>query len=211
MHNIFCFGDSNTWGYNPETRERFSNKVRWTAILKDRFYDDGIEVVEDGVVGRTTIFEDRVRPGKNGLKALKSSSHKLQDADFVVLMLGTNDCKKYYRNSPRDIADGIADCLDIILEYVEPENVLLVSPIHLGEKVWQPGFDPEFDRESVIVSYGLEIEYKQLAREYGINFIAASDYVSPSKADQEHMDAKSHAIFADIIYNKIREISLVGV
>lgn len=34
MKNILCFGDSNTWGFNAETKERFAADVRWTGVLK---------------------------------------------------------------------------------------------------------------------------------------------------------------------------------
>jgi len=34
MYRIVCFGDSNTWGYDPETGERFDENTRWTALLQ---------------------------------------------------------------------------------------------------------------------------------------------------------------------------------
>ncbi len=30
---IVCFGDSNTWGYNAETKDRFDDDTRWTRVL----------------------------------------------------------------------------------------------------------------------------------------------------------------------------------
>ena len=34
MKVVLCFGDSNTWGYNPRTKERYSKDERWTGVLK---------------------------------------------------------------------------------------------------------------------------------------------------------------------------------
>ena len=53
-----CFGDSNTYGYIPGGEGRYPWEVRWTGILADRLYQDGIRVVEEGLCGRTTVFED---------------------------------------------------------------------------------------------------------------------------------------------------------
>ena len=41
-------------------------------------------------------------------------------------------------------------------------KILVISPITLGEKVWQEGYDPEFSRESVEVSKGLAAEYEKM-------------------------------------------------
>lgn len=55
-------------------------------------------------------------------------------------MLGTNDCKTYYGNTEEDIAEGVEECLDLVLKYIAPEKILLVSPIQLGENVWKDEF-----------------------------------------------------------------------
>ena len=81
--------------------------------------------------------------------------------DAAVLMLGTNDCKAYYHNSPYIIAKGLSQCVDELLRYIKPEKILIVSPIHLGEDVWKEQFDPEFNQKSVEISMGLEKEYKK--------------------------------------------------
>lgn len=35
MYRILCYGDSNTWGYNAETGDRFPDNVRWTGVLQN--------------------------------------------------------------------------------------------------------------------------------------------------------------------------------
>ena len=48
MKTIVCFGDSNTWGSNPTTRDRYPFEQRWTGILQ-RELGDGYRVVEEGL------------------------------------------------------------------------------------------------------------------------------------------------------------------
>ena len=79
----------------------------------------------------------------------------------------------------------------------------MISPIYLGEKVWQDGYDQEFSPESVEVSKKLEPVYEKVSGKYGKRFMRAADYANPSEADQEHMDGQSHKILADAIYRKL--------
>ena len=46
-----------------------------------------------------------------------------------------------------------------------------------------------------------------LAQRHGCEFLAASDYASPSSADREHLDRNGHRILAEAIYNKIKAVS----
>ena len=36
MRTLLCYGDSNTWGYDPSTRGRYPPHVRWTGVLATR-------------------------------------------------------------------------------------------------------------------------------------------------------------------------------
>ena len=54
MKTILCFGDSNTYGYRPDTGKRYAEDTRWTGILREKLKDRKIEVIEEGLVGRTT-------------------------------------------------------------------------------------------------------------------------------------------------------------
>ena len=66
MKQILAFGDSNTWGLIPGSApyERYPWGVRWTSLLQEKFADKDIRVVEEGLCGRTTVFEDQSRPGR---------------------------------------------------------------------------------------------------------------------------------------------------
>ena len=99
MKNILCFGDSNTYGYNPADGSRFPEDVRWTGLLQEKAKGGGYRIIEEGLVGRTTIFEDSVRMGRKGSDFLLPLLETHYPVDAVVLMLGTNDCKTVYNAS----------------------------------------------------------------------------------------------------------------
>ena len=206
MRNVLCFGDSNTWGFNPVTKGRYPEGVRWTSILQNIFRNKQVKIIEEGLCGRTTIYEDETRPNRKGIDSIpdifERNSEKNESCDTLILMHGTNDGKKKNPSSPEEVADGINQCLDKISEYVSSNNILLISPIHLGEYVWKEEYDPEFDAKSVLVSRRLKQEYQKIARKRGIQFLAASDYVSPSEEDQEHLNAEGHHLLAQMIYDK---------
>lgn len=50
MQQVLCFGDSNTWGYNPENGERFPWGIRWTSILQQKLADKEIRIIEEASV-----------------------------------------------------------------------------------------------------------------------------------------------------------------
>lgn len=160
MKQILCFGDSNTWGLDGETGKRFSWEERWTGILQEKLADRDIRIVEEGLCGRTTIFEDPLRLGRRGTELLPTLL-ETHTPDAVVLMLGTNDCKIIFGASAEIIGKGIARLLEQINQYADKMKVLVISPIYLGEKVWQDGYDQEFSPESVEVLKKLEPVYEK--------------------------------------------------
>lgn len=204
MKQILCFGDSNTWGLNAETGTRFSWEERWTGVLQEKLQGRDIRVIEEGLCGRTTIFEDPFRIGRRGTELLPTLL-EAHTPDAIVLMLGTNDCKTIFGASAEVIGKGIAKLLEQIEQFASKAKVLVISPIHLGDKVWMEEFDREFSQESVEVSKELESVYETIAQKYGKQFMRAADYVSCSEADQEHMDKESHRILANAIYKKLEE------
>ena len=204
MKQILCFGDSNTWGLNAETGTRFPWEERWTGVLQEKLQGRDIRVIEEGLCGRTTIFEDPFRIGRRGTELLPTLL-ETHTPDAIVLMLGTNDCKTVFGASADVIGKGILRLLDQIQEYAPKAKVLLMSPIYLGEKVWQEGYDQEFSRESVAVSRNLQSVYEKIAKERQIEFLPAAAYVHCCEADQEHLNASGHKEFAEVVYQKIRK------
>ena len=168
-----------------------------------------VRVLEEGLCGRTTIFDDAYRKNRNGLESLPEILESSYPLDAAIIMLGTNDCKSYYNSNSFKISKGLGLCIDELSKYISPEKILVVSPIFLGENVWKEEYDPEFDTRSVETAKKLYSEYKKVALEKGTNIISAADYVQPSEADQEHLTAQGHKILANAILNAVLSASLV--
>ena len=208
MKQILCFGDSNTWGYNGENGTRFPWGVRWTSLLQEKFDEErrDVRIIEEGLVGRTTVFEDPLRDGRKGTALFPTILETHAPVDVIVLMLGTNDCKTIFKASAKVIGAGIVRLLEQAKRLAPEAEILLVSPILLGEDVWKEEFDPEFSEESVVVSKTLAAEYAELAEKYGCRFLDAASVAVPGKADQEHMDVGSHSRLADAVYEKLKAL-----
>ena len=137
MREILCFGDSNTYGLIPKTGGRYDRNTRWTGILEQRLYEKDYRIVEEGLCGRTTVFEDELREGRRGASLLPTLLESHAPLERIILMLGTNDCKTYYNASPEVIGRGIEKLLEQIKSIAGTAKVLLVSPIALGDEVWK--------------------------------------------------------------------------
>lgn len=210
MKQILCYGDSNTYGLVPGTGERYGWGVRWTSILSEKLGPAQYHIIEEGLCGRTTVFDDPLRPCRNGADLLPAILETHRPVDLVVLMLGTNDCKTIYGASAEVIGKGVRRLIGQVRQTSPDAKILLISPIHLGEQVWQKEFDPEFCRESVEVSRALGDVYGLLAEELETGYLSASDYAASSSVDQEHLDAAGHAALADGICRYLTEHMDVG-
>ena len=175
------------------------------SLLQEKLNKEKYRVIEEGLCGRTTVFEDPLRDGRKGTALLPTLLETHAQVDVITLMLGTNDCKTVFGASADVIGKGILRLLDQIQEYAPKAKVLLMSPIYLGEKVWQEGYDQEFSRESVAVSRNLQSVYEKIAKERQIEFLPAAAYVHCCEADQEHLNASGHKEFAEVVYQKIRK------
>ncbi len=99
MKTILCYGDSNTYGYDPVSGGRFDHNIRWPGVLRNDL-GDGWWVIEEGCGGRTTVWEDPIERHKDGSAYLPACLHSHGPLDLIVIMLGTNDLKQARRDSP---------------------------------------------------------------------------------------------------------------
>ena len=102
--HILCYGDSNTFGTNPtHCPIRHPLHVRWTGRLQS-LLGPNYRLIEEGMGGRSTVWDDPLEPGRNGLTFLPVALQSHRPLDLVILSLGTNDCKSIFHASPRVIA-----------------------------------------------------------------------------------------------------------
>ena len=204
---ILCYGDSNTWGFNAMNEEvygqRFPEDVRWTGRLQTILGDE-YTVIEEGLCGRTTVFDDPLRDGLNGLKYLIPCLAIHNPLEYMILMLGTNDCKARFAALPKNIADGLQRLIETAQRadvWRNGPQILIIAPtpIEEGSDIYPIGRDmgPCSKKSEMLAE-----EYALWAKEDGCDFLDAAPFTRMNQYDYMHMDIESHARLAD----KVAEI-----
>lgn len=214
VRRILCFGDSLTWGWIPSAdgapTERFAPDVRWTGVLAATLGED-FEVIEEGLSARTTTLDDPADPRLNGSSYLPSCLASHLPLDLVVLMLGTNDTKAYFRRTPTDIGLGASVLIGQVLasaggvgtSYPAP-GVLLVAPPALGETP-HPWFQLIFEGAQE-KSARLAHVYESLASFMGVPFVDAGSVITTDGVDGVHFTEQNNRDLGIALADRIREI-----
>lgn len=212
---LMCFGSSTTWGFKPGSfdpvttlGQRYGEDERWTCLVGKAL--PHCTLIEEGLNGRTTMFDDRLagKPYRNGLAHLPMCLETHYPLDLVIFMLGTNDVKLQYHQSPEAIAAGMLKLVQCVTKSNRgpnglPPKVLLIAPAPPIKE----GLDfAYFNEASIEKSKALIPLYAKIAKEEGCFFLDASEYVTASPLDGIHLDAAGHRKFAEVVKQKIEEI-----
>lgn len=212
MKRILCYGDSNTWGQIPGIGGRYDENTRWTGRLQKLLGPD-YRVIEAGISGRTTSFDDPTCDYRNGRKGLGYALFEAAPIELLIVSLGGNDLKF---TDAAGSARGLKALLrgvthiynlamdDMVGKTARPE-VLVISPIS-----FLPEIDERMPRSSL---YGRYEESKHFAEHYrplcqaiGAHFMDAAEIVGADDADCLHMSLNSHEKLGDAVYSKVKEI-----
>jgi lysophospholipase L1-like esterase len=206
VKTVLCYGDSNTWGYDPGTRSRFPPAVRWTGVLAERL-GPAYRVVEEGLNGRTTRWDDPIEPGLNGLTYLRPCIESHQPLDLITVMLGTNDLKHRFNLTSSDIAESAAGLVQEASRIArtaggEPVKVLLVAP---PATTTLTEFDQMF-AEALEKSRQFSHYYRLAAAGRGVPFFDAGSAIVSSEKDGIHFDAGEHRKLAEALAGEVRRL-----
>ncbi len=212
MITVLCYGDSNTYGYVPETGMRYPKDVRYPGRLQ-RLLGEEYSVIEEGCNGRTTIFDDPVDGWKNGLDYLKPCLNSHKPVDIVILMLGSNDLKATFHLTAKEIADGAAVLVEVIRSFTKEKQgfiprIILVSPPEIGKGIRTSPFYGAFYEEAVEESKKFPECYRAVADKYGCVFFNAADHIYPSETDSLHLTPEGHKVLAEKLCEVIRESNI---
>jgi lysophospholipase L1-like esterase len=211
---LLCFGDSNTWGYEPGTDgRRYPLSVRWPGVAAAAL-GDAWHVVEAGLNGRTTVFEDPLGD-KLGLRHLGPILESAAPVAVVLIALGTNDLKTRLGASAYEIAEGAGVLVDRVLASAAGAGgaapaVLLVAPPPIAELDGWAARDPasyegfeegwQGARER---SLRFAVQYARVARVRGVAFLDAGEHVTTSPLDGIHWSPEGHAAFGRAVATRL--------
>ena len=192
MKAFICYGDSNTYGYDPRSfvGDRFPKEIRWTKILEKSL---GVPVQEHGINGRCIPHTG------NAVAFFKEQidrwSH-LEDA-YLLLMLGTNDFLQNPKALAEEVAGRMGEFLSEVLPLAGSLRVILVTPPRMQRGAW-------VEEDSMCIESGrLGDCYRELAEVFNIPCIDMSKVEIPLLYDGVHMSEEGHRIFAEYIAGEL--------
>lgn len=207
MKRILCYGDSNTWGYDPVTQDRFDDGTRWPRVLGQTL-GRGYEVIEEGLGGRTTVWDDPIEGYKNGREYLIPCLESHRPLDLVILLLGTNDLKKRFSLSAYDIAQGAGVLVRVVQgsqsgrEGLGPRVLLLAPPPIAALAEYAEMFAEDAGRKSQKFS----AHYERVAREMGCSYLDTSKVIVSSPLDGIHFEGGEHCKLGKAVAMKAKEL-----
>lgn len=219
---ILCYGDSNTWGCIPRWKdlgvpsERYDQDTRWTGRLS-ALLGDGYHIIEEGLGGRTSIYDFPGESWRNGLPYFQPCLLSHRPLDLVVIMLGTNDLHACLHPSAQRLGDGIRTLVDVVRATPKcgrdntPPPILVIAPAHIKEAQGRKEVYPKLGGEKgEALSRQFATVYRQAAEDLGCHFLDAARYAQPSDADGLHWMPESHRLLADALAQAIPAIFAEG-
>ena len=184
---ILCFGDSNTYGYDPRSflGSRYPAQHRWVDLLAQKL---NCQVINAGENGREI-------PSREGeLQRFDLMLANQNPVDLLIIMLGGNDL---LQGNP---VDAVARRMETFLEHIDLERskLLLIGPPPMQRGEWVP------TQTLIDASAALNLAYKDLSRRLGVRFADAGEWNIPLTFDGVHFTEEGHKAFAEGLYQAIK-------
>lgn len=168
--NVVCFGDSNTYGYDPRSYlgGRYDPNSRWVDIL----------ATETG----WTISN----MGQNGREIPSMFPNFPADTDLLIVMLGTNDLLQ--GKSPEQAAERLERFLSSLS--LDRGKILVIAPPPVKRGAWVP------NQQLIDDSHAFAQLCQNLAEQLGTRFADAGKWDISLAYDGVHFTEQGHRAFA---------------
>lgn len=210
MKQILVYADSLSWGIIPDTRARLNFNERWPGVLEQQLQKCGenVRVIEDCLNGRRTMYEDPIKPGRNGLVGLAQRIELNSPLAWVLLMLGTNDFQSNHEHNAKHAAQGITALIHAIRHApIEPgmpiPQILVIAPPPIIEPKGAIALKFQGAEKKCT---GLADAYRKVCEQEHCYFFDAALVTSSSVVDGVHLDVGQHWTLGQALANFIREL-----
>ena len=192
MNRIFCYGDSNTYGYDPRSYlgGRYPKHIRWTGLLEQA----GWNVVNEGQNGR------EIPTREWELQAAIGAVNRAVPLDVVTVMLGANDLLQHAAFTAEDVAVRMERFLRKLTAHITGTRFLLIAPPPMRPGEWV------YEQRLLIESARLGACYRTLAETLGIDFADAGIWNVETAYDGVHFSEAGHAAFAKGLLTQLSEM-----
>lgn len=206
MKTVLCYGDSNTWGYDPATQERFPRDIRWTGVLRQTLGEEFL-IIEEGLNGRTTVWDDPIEGYKNGKEYLIPCLETHRPIDLVIIMLGTNDLKLRFSVSAYDIANSVGVLIDVVQKSAagpqdEPPQLLVMAPPPVAKLTEFADMFQGAPEKSLKLSE----QCRRVTEEYGCHFLDTRAIIRSSDVDGIHFERSEHRRLGEAVADEVKKI-----
>ena len=189
MKRILCYGDSNTYGYDPRglLALRYPTADIWTSVA-EQLLEGEFEITNQG-------FNGRELPTERDHRLILEMMSDLRRYDLFVTMLGTNDILLVRDPDAETAIRKMEDYLFFLEEVLDRRaedwrfTPLLIAPPYIKE-----GFmgGESYHQECIRMNEG----FRRLAEEHGAWFFDAADWKIDLAFDHVHFSPKGHRAFA---------------
>lgn len=198
---VLVFGDSNTYGFNAENGGRFTEAERYPCRLQ-ALLGPGVSVIEEGLPGRTSVFDDPINEGLCGLSYITPCMMSHMPLDTLVIMLGTNDCKERFGCTSTLIGEGLDRLVRKALAteaWRGKPDLVLVAPPAIVPAYEQLMFGPIMGAGCALRAAGLAEEFAKVAAARGCRFLDAGQLPGAGvhPLDGMHLTREAHAALAE--------------
>jgi lysophospholipase L1-like esterase len=212
MKRILCYGDSNTWGHNPEpagNNMRYPDEERWTGVLQECLAGKA-KIIEEGLCGRTIMYDDPTAPDRNGSRFLNCCLQSHQPLDLVIFMLGTNDIRHIFTPSVKEIAMGMQNLVKTAQNpgaywVGNVPQILVIVPAPVHDKIADSDFYGMYDEISVEKSKQLAEAYEKIFLDMpGVSVMDAGSIAEVSVKDCIHLSKAGHRDLGKAVAERVR-------
>ena len=180
---ILCFGDSNTYGYDPRSYfgGQYPAQYRWVDLLAQKLNCTAINAGENG----------REIPKREGeLQRFDLMLSNQKPLDMLLVMLGGNDLLQ--GNSVQAVAQRMEAFLTRIP--LEKSQIVLIGPSRMKPGAWIT------DGRLLEDCVRLNAAYRTVAEKLGVRFVDATGWDIDVTYDGVHYSEKGHQTFAEQLF-----------
>ncbi len=194
MKKILCFGDSNTFGFNPLDGSRYDESSRWSGILKNKL-SENFEIIEEGMNNRTGFIDNKDGFLFSSQRCFSKILGSYKNIDILILAIGTNDLQFQYEINFKTIERGLENLINIAKE--KCKNIIIVPPIILNNSILNGNFSHQFDITSIEKSKKVSRIYKKISNVYKCRYFDFNKIAQPSEIDGLHYTKQGHEKIAN--------------